>query len=84
MVPDWMKMNDGPAISVKVMAGIPNLTPEEMRDLKKMKNAYDKQSFGDSTRKLHSIHLADSVVNAHKLINGYRYTFQCEWKPAST
>jgi hypothetical protein len=51
MVPDWLKRNDGPTISVKIMAGIPSLTPEEMGDSKKMQDAYNRLSFGGSTRK---------------------------------
>jgi hypothetical protein len=43
--------NDGPTISVKIMAGIPSLTPEEMGDSKNMQDAYNRLSFGGSTRK---------------------------------
>jgi hypothetical protein len=83
MVPDWLKRNDGPTVSVKIMAGIPSLTPEEMRDPKKMKSAYDRLSFGGSTRKLRFVHVVDfRVAIAHKLVNSHRYTVQCEWKSA--
>jgi hypothetical protein len=51
MVPEWLKKNDGPTISVKIMAGIPSLTPEEKQNPKKMKSAYERLSFGGSTRK---------------------------------
>jgi hypothetical protein len=51
MVPEWLKKNDGPTISVKIMAGIPSLTPDEKQNPKKMKSAYERLSFGGSTRK---------------------------------
>jgi hypothetical protein len=50
MVPDWMKPNDGPTISVKMMAGIPDLKPEEQSNPDLMEKAYEKESHGGSTR----------------------------------
>jgi hypothetical protein len=51
MVPDWMKHNDGPTVSVKFLAGIPDLKPEENRDPKKQQEAYNRLSYGGSIRK---------------------------------
>jgi hypothetical protein len=82
MVPEWLNKNDGPTISVKIMAGIPSPTPEELSDPKKMNSAYNRLSFGGSTRKFLFVHVAESkAANAHKLVNSHRYTFQCERKP---
>jgi hypothetical protein len=50
MVPDWLKPNDGPTISVKFMAGIPDLKPEEQKNEDEMEKAYNKYSYGGSTR----------------------------------
>lgn len=50
-VPDWVKKNDAPTVNVKLVAGMPHLSPEEMQDEKKKQEKYKQLSFGGSVRK---------------------------------
>jgi len=51
MVPEWFKKDNLPTISVKIMAGIPRLLPDEISNQKAKDAAYDRTSYGGSTRK---------------------------------
>jgi hypothetical protein len=52
MLPEFLKKNDEPTISVKILVGLPNITSLHLDSQKEEGAAYDRMNFGGSVREL--------------------------------
>lgn len=52
MVPEFLKKNTGPTLSVKILTGLPNITSLHLGSQKDKDAEYERRNFGGSTRKL--------------------------------